>query len=145
MFDPNRKADVLMTVETSPLPAKRVAANPPSVIPPNGVEQNRFFGYSEPRGELDCLLSVLGVPRWFAGLWQEDVLHGSVFSEVPGGWFNNRSGLPVFVSFETAREWIDERIVELGLDADLVRAWPKSDHGLELPFESRMDFFRVRK
>jgi len=151
MFDPNRKADVLLTVEVSPSPVKRSTANPPdnaAAQPPEKL----FFGVSQPRDSLACLLLVLAVPRWMAGLWQDDILTGSVFSEVPGGWFNHRSGVPVFLSFVDARQWIDERIAELGLDADLVNAWPKSKHSFEwdrefyaLPFEERMDIFRARK
>jgi len=153
-FDSNRRADVFLTVESAsgkvPFPHGERSSTPQPHFKSDYeimAEQLR----DEPRNTLSCLVALLEVPRWMTGLWQSVELTKGVFQRIPGGWLNNRSGAPVFVSFAEARQWIENRIVELGLDADLVNAWPHSHHSVsedsafyKLPFEVRMNCFRAR-
>jgi hypothetical protein len=95
------------------------------------------------------LLGLLEVPHWVEGLWQSVEMKNGVIQRIPNGWWNNRGGVPIFVSFETAKEWIAERIAELGLDESLVNAWPHSHHSLaedsafrRLSFAERMNRFK---
>jgi hypothetical protein len=94
--------------------------------------------------ELSCILAILEPPIWMAGLW----------SKSESGWKNSRPG-GADLSFDDARALIESRIAELGLDANLVYAFPnqrgvfkswQAEHAWhQLPFSKRMDRFRLQE
>ena len=80
----------------------------------------------EPRDTLMCLMSLLEVPQM--RVWSEDEYDSNgKLSRIKGGWKSATEG---FVSYETAAQWIETRISELGLSAAKVHAWPTSHHSL---------------
>jgi hypothetical protein len=106
----------------------------------------------EPRNSLACLMSVLQVPRWWAGSWSDDEYNEKKqLARISGGWRNAR-GDKQFLSFEQARQLISARVLELGLDEKVVNAYPTSHSTLaadaawrNLSFERQMDGFRTSK
>lgn len=90
-----------------------------------------------PDDGLGCLLQVLRVPRWWAGLW----------GKVADGWRDKRTD--TVLTFDDARQLIDDRILELKLNSDKVWAYPKSYSSMaedtafwNVPFEERLNRFR---
>jgi hypothetical protein len=98
------------------------------------------------RDDLMCIMSALRVPRWWDGKFSEDEYNEKKeLVKIVGGW-KNASG---FMSFAEARAEIVLRIVELGLSAELVWAFPSSHSTWEAdaswrsqPFQKMMDRFR---
>jgi len=114
-FDPNRKADIFVTVEGPNDKAPRTAKESPVPKQPRfASEYGEVFAQmtSSPRTELSCLLMLVQPQRWMKGLWGEE----------REGWHDTRTD--TFLSFDAARQLIADRIKELGLDANLVNAYP---------------------
>lgn len=93
---------------------------------------------AHPDDGLGCLLMLVQPARWMQGLWGDH----------PEGWTNARDNNKL-LTFADARQLIDARIVELGLNAEKVYAYPKSHstwqdkHAfLNLPFAEQMQMFR---
>jgi hypothetical protein len=140
-FDPNRKADVFMTVEGPTDRALRTAPKSPVMKQPRiASEYDEVFAQmtSSPRSGIFSELMLVQPQRWMKGLWGDE----------DGGWRDARTR--EFFSFEQMREILDARIKELGLNADLVHAWPKHTSSLaedqafwRSDFEDRMKKFRA--
>jgi len=146
-YDPNKRADVFVVTE-SPDKAPRTAKDSP--VKRAGVSDRsdwtpQMFEYqaemdrmvSHPRSEISCLLGLLEPVQWMSGL----------HSDVDGGWHDSRTN--TFISFDTARQWIADRITELNLSPELVNSWPHERHPeinsqefWRLDFETRMSRFR---
>jgi hypothetical protein len=147
-FNPTQIApQTSVTVALEPKRANVAPKSPVTRQPRIASEYDEVFAQmtSAPRSELSCLLMLLQPPVWMAGLWGDE----------DGGWRDARTDK--FFSFEQIREILDARIKELGLNADLVHAWPHSslaDRGetiaderafRRMSFEERMNKFRVSK
>jgi hypothetical protein len=76
------------------------------------AEAARIAMLEHPDGGLECLLLLVKPERWMQGSW----------ARRPDGWFDVRT--QTALTFDDARNLVDARIAELGLDAEKVYAHP---------------------
>lgn len=141
-FDPNMKADL---VKRSPKSAHFANSVKSPAAGPTPYD-DCVPVLSQPRATLECELGVLEEPRWMAGLWA--VARDTDGNEV--GWRDSRTN--TLLTFDDARQLIEDRIRQLGLSAELVHAFPQTrgffsgfaeEHQFwNLPFEQRMLRFK---
>jgi hypothetical protein len=142
-FDVTKRAEVFVTVEAESqrrmdTPATGDAVQHTQAVPFASEYAEEFARATiQPRAEISCLLSLLQPPVWMSGLWGDE----------KGGWRDARTD--TLLSFDHARQLIDNRILELGLSPEKVRAYPHSHSSMaesqafhRLPFDQRMNRFR---
>jgi hypothetical protein len=149
-YDPNKRADVFMTVEgpdkaprTAPkslVTKQAVAADKTSSAPERTKPKNEFeeqFGMTV-WDEIIHKLRLLEVPVWISGHWANE----------PEGWRDKQTGM--FLHYNEAVQLLQDRISELGLDADRIHKYVHSTKSMlevqafdKLSFEIRMQKFRA--
>jgi hypothetical protein len=143
-FDVNKKAKIVVVTggPTEPVKKSSVPKAPASPQFPEEAALMKLL-MDQPYDHLKFIASLIRLPRWREESWTLD--------KKRGGWLNWKNGkFGEFVSLAQLEAAIDSRILELGLDRELIEEWleqPGSAHEVwqTQDFETQMRTFRRRE
>jgi hypothetical protein len=140
-FDVNKRAEILV-VTGRPSESANKSSVPKAFVPIQFLHETALMKMlmDQPYDHFKFIAAMIRVPRWHEESWTLD--------KKRGGWLNWKNGrFGEFVSLERLETAIASRILELGLDRELIEAWleqPGSEHDAwrAQDFETQMTRFR---